>query len=100
MVNIRATVDLTRGMTKAQLLHELAGVPDQAVITPIHTQGHRLWESATYHLEFVWAPKLKDSTDGPHTRACGVHPHHHGPDCHFSCPTCGGKAIDSGEGSR
>lgn len=28
---------------------------------------------------------------GPHSRACGVRRHEHGPDCHRNCPTCGGR---------
>jgi len=27
----------------------------------------------------------------PHSRACGMHAHPHGPDCHSNCPTCHGK---------
>lgn len=27
---------------------------------------------------------------GPHSRACGITPHEHGPACHTNCPTCGG----------
>lgn len=27
----------------------------------------------------------------PHSRACGVRRHEHGPDCHPNCPTCGGR---------
>lgn len=30
--------------------------------------------------------------DRPHSRACGIHKHDHGPGCHPNCPTCGGKA--------
>lgn len=26
--------------------------------------------------------------DRPHSRACGVNPHPHGPQCHPNCPTC------------
>lgn len=29
--------------------------------------------------------------EGPHSRACGVHPHQHGTACHPNCPTCGGQ---------
>lgn len=32
------------------------------------------------------------SYSGPHSRACGISRHLHGPDCHPNCPTCGGKA--------
>lgn len=27
----------------------------------------------------------------PHSRACGIQPHEHGPACSTNCPTCGGK---------
>lgn len=27
----------------------------------------------------------------PHSRACGIRKHDHGPDCHRNCPTCGGR---------
>ena len=34
------------------------------------------------------------STDyRPHSRACGIRNHEHGPDCHPNCPTCHGKPI-------
>src|SRR5688500_14385297 len=36
------------------------------------------WEPATNIGEAV----------GPHSRACGVIPHQHGPMCHPNCPTC------------
>jgi hypothetical protein len=32
--------------------------------------------------------------DPPHSRACGVRRHDHGPDCHPNCPTCGGRPLD------
>jgi len=28
----------------------------------------------------------------PHSRACGIRKHDHGPDCHSNCPSCGGVA--------
>lgn len=31
---------------------------------------------------------------GPHSRACGFAPHHHGSACHENCPTCHGKSSD------
>jgi len=30
--------------------------------------------------------------DRPHSRACGIRNHEHGPDCHSNCPTCHGQA--------
>lgn len=30
-------------------------------------------------------------SEGPHSRACGIRRHDHGPDCHSNCPTCGGR---------
>lgn len=27
---------------------------------------------------------------GPHSRACGIHPHDHGSGCAMDCPTCAG----------
>lgn len=27
----------------------------------------------------------------PHSRACGIRNHEHGPECHTNCPTCHGK---------
>lgn len=27
----------------------------------------------------------------PHSRACGIRNHEHGPDCSTNCPTCGGR---------
>jgi hypothetical protein len=32
----------------------------------------------------------------PHSRACGIRPHDHGPECHGNCPTCHGSLIDDG----
>jgi len=29
----------------------------------------------------------------PHSRACGIRKHDHGPDCHPNCPTCSGRAF-------
>lgn len=31
--------------------------------------------------------------DLPHSRACGIRPHDHGPDCHENCPTCHGGLL-------
>lgn len=28
----------------------------------------------------------------PHSRACGIRRHPHGPECHSNCPTCGGNS--------
>lgn len=28
---------------------------------------------------------------GPHSRACGISQHEHGPSCHTNCPTCHGR---------
>lgn len=33
------------------------------------------------------------SDQRPHSRACGMHAHDHGPDCHTNCPTCQGNPI-------
>jgi hypothetical protein len=33
--------------------------------------------------------------EGPHSRACGIHPHPHGAWCSTDCPTCGGKPHTS-----
>jgi hypothetical protein len=32
----------------------------------------------------------------PHSRACGIHPHQHGPLCEVDCPTCGGESATPG----
>jgi len=29
--------------------------------------------------------------EGPHSRACGISNHPHGPQCHSNCPTCHGR---------
>lgn len=29
----------------------------------------------------------------PHSRACGMHAHPHGTQCHRNCPTCGGRPV-------
>lgn len=29
--------------------------------------------------------------NGPHSRACGIQVHDHGPSCHSNCPTCHGR---------
>jgi len=29
----------------------------------------------------------------PHSRACGIEKHEHGPACHRNCPTCGGETL-------
>lgn len=34
------------------------------------------------------------SKDAPHSRACGVVPHAHGPNCHSNCPSCGGFPVN------
>lgn len=31
--------------------------------------------------------------DAPHSRACGIVPHDHGPRCHANCPTCHGREF-------
>lgn len=38
-------------------------------------------------------PQLFLAPNAPHSRACGIRKHDHGPDCHENCPTCGGKAA-------
>lgn len=37
---------------------------------------------------------------GPHSRACGITRHDHGPDCHPNCPTCGGKRDNPTDAAR
>jgi len=32
--------------------------------------------------------KLADDDNRPHSRACGIKPHSHGPECSPDCPTC------------
>jgi hypothetical protein len=34
-------------------------------------------------------PKRTD--ERPHSRACGIRPHEHGPECSTNCPTCQGS---------
>lgn len=34
---------------------------------------------------------LQKEDHRPHSRACGIAWHDHGPKCHSNCPTCGGK---------
>jgi len=29
----------------------------------------------------------------PHSRACGIKKHEHGPECHSNCPTCHGRPF-------
>lgn len=36
---------------------------------------------------------LRARDNRPHSRACGIGPHEHGPACHSNCPTCGGKPV-------
>lgn len=36
---------------------------------------------------------MNDQAEGPHSRACGISKHDHGPRCHRNCPTCHGAAI-------
>ena len=35
--------------------------------------------------------KIVEVDNRPHSRACGIFKHEHGPDCNSNCPTCGGK---------
>lgn len=86
MAHIKTTVHLSHGMTKAELMREIDGIPDTAVITAGVTVGDRPWESDDHRLEFQWTGDLKDSR--PHSRACGISPHPHGPSCSSDCPTC------------
>jgi len=32
-----------------------------------------------------------ETTHRPHSRACGIRKHQHGPECNSNCPTCGGR---------
>lgn len=47
-------------------------------------------------LESLWKSPVVEGTVagsakvGPHSRACGIRQHDHGPDCSQNCPTCGG----------
>lgn len=36
-------------------------------------------------------PALTWDADAPHSRACGIRQHDHGPACHPNCPSCNGK---------
>jgi hypothetical protein len=42
------------------------------------------------HAKYAEAP-APSPIIGPHSRACGIHKHDHGPACSWNCPTCGGK---------
>lgn len=51
-----------------------------------HKAGHT-WSPA------IWEQERQEAglNEGPHSRACGVRKHDHGPECHSNCPTCGGR---------
>ena len=39
----------------------------------------------------LYAEESRD--EPPHSQACGVLDHGHGPDCHSNCPTCHGALL-------
>lgn len=39
-------------------------------------------------------PEPEPWKDGPHSRACGIGAHPHGPGCVMNCPTCHGKVPE------
>lgn len=44
-------------------------------------------------------PGRSTMSQRPHSRACGIAKHDHGPQCSRNCPTCGGRKISTLEGS-
>lgn len=47
-----------------------------------------------YCIDVAEARLVPPAQELPHSRACGVSKHDHGPDCHSNCPTCGGGKAD------
>lgn len=41
--------------------------------------------------DWPWMRDFKKGDRRPHSRACGISQHEHGPACSTNCPTCGGK---------
>ena len=39
----------------------------------------------------AFGPAEPEPVEGPHSRACGIHPHPHGSQCSTDCPTCLGR---------
>lgn len=48
-------------------------------------------ESLRYTIAELEALQERHLATEPHSRACGIHKHDHGPTCHRNCPTCSGK---------
>lgn len=52
-----------------------------SVIAALEAAGYRIVDAPS-----DWFP------EAPHSRACGLIRHPHGPNCHTNCPTCHGLA--------
>ena len=91
MAQVNVSVGLSSGMTKAELIQQLASVPANATLTASYSEGDRPWESGSHTITAHWDTENPLVT-GPHSRACGVTVHSHGGACSSNCPTCGGQA--------
>lgn len=65
-----------------------------------HVPGRTLTDADLDALALRWAvmyppPQatgVPAADQRPHSRACGIRPHDHGPACSSDCPTCGGRS--------
>lgn len=61
---------------------------------PVDLEGHI--EGVRIQHDCIAKAKRGGTLGGlPHSRACGMLEHPHGPACHSNCPTCGGRAAGS-----
>lgn len=56
------------------------------------------WDEQDHQLEWqrAKAGAVPELDSRPHSRACGIRRHEHGPDCHSNCPTCAGRSRGTG----
>lgn len=48
----------------------------------------------------ITGPVVRGEDERPHSRACDVTPHSHGPGCHSNCPTCHGWPDPAADGEH
>ena len=53
-MDMRASIDLPHGITKAELIKAIEAIPDDAKVSVRSYAGDRPWESGTQTMSFNW----------------------------------------------
>lgn len=91
--NVKACVALYVHYKLALVPKQVAGTSAEIIPSNIHVgevppeiRGNYTMVDMSGMRKHFWA---EDETPGPHSRACGMEVHPHGPACSDNCPTCG-----------